>query len=264
MVVFESADGGGVFRADAMAGKVVLVTGGDRGIGASVARLAAHTGADVAIGYHQRASAAAEVVAEIEALGRRAEAFQADIGDSAQARGMVAAVEERFGRIDGLVNNAGIMPTSPFLEMTEEEWDRVIRTDLYSVFHTTQAALPGMLEQGSGSVVNIASRLGQVGFAGVVHYASAKAGVMALTKSLAREFGQQGVRFNAVAPGVTNTEMGQGVMSGEVGRKRMAELPLGRFGEPDEVAAAVVFLLSDAGSLFIGQTLNPNAGGYMH
>jgi 3-oxoacyl-[acyl-carrier protein] reductase len=120
-----------------------------------------------------------------------------------------------------------------------------------------------MLERGGGTIVNIASRLGLVGWPGVAHYASAKAGLVALAKSISREFGQRGIRANCVAPGVTNTDMGRTVMEGEVGRRRMAELPLGRFGEPDEVADCVVFLLSDASSLLLGQTLNPNSGGLM-
>src|SRR3990170_490967 len=163
----------------------------------------------------------------------------------------LAAAEQGFGRLDGLVNNAGIMPASPFLEMTPEEWDRVITTNLTSAFHASQAVLPGMLERGGGTIVNIASRLGLVGWPGVAHYASAKAGLVALAKSISREYGQRGIRANAVAPGVTNTDMGRTVMEGEVGRKRMAELPLGRFGEPDEVADCVVFLLSDAPSLLL-------------
>jgi 3-oxoacyl-[acyl-carrier protein] reductase len=147
--------------------------------------------------------------------------------------------------------------------MPPEEWDRVITTNLTSAFHASQAVLPGMLERGGGAIVNIASRLGLVGWPGVAHYASAKAGLVALAKSISREFGQRGIRANCVAPGVTNTDMGRTVMEGEVGRKRMAELPLGRFGEPDEVADCVVFLLSDASSLLLGQTLNPNSGGLM-
>lgn len=251
------------FAPDALADRVVLVTGADRGIGACVARAAARAGADIALGYHSQEAGAAAVTAEIEAIGRRCEPFSADLSDADQARQLVTDAEARFGRIDGLVNNAGIMPTTPFLEISDDEWDRVVRTDLYALFACSQAVLPGMLKRGSGAIVNISSRLGQVGFAGVAHYTAAKAGAIALTKSLAREFGQQGIRVNAVAPGVTNTDMGRGVMEGEVGRKRMAELPLGRFGEPDEVADAVVFLLSDASALFLGQTLNPNAGGYM-
>ncbi len=169
-----------------------------------------------------------------------------------------------MGPIDGLVNNAGIMPQSPFLEIGDEEWSQVIATDLTGAFACSQAVLPGMLERGAGSIVMISSRLGQIGFAGVAHYAAAKAGVMALAKSIAREYGSQGIRANCVAPGVIVTDMTSAdVTTGEVGRRRMAELPLGRFGQPEEIASAVVFLLSDASSLFLGQTLGANSGGFM-
>ena len=165
--------------------------------------------------------------------------------------------------IDGLVNNAGVMPQSPFLEMSEEEWNLVLRTDLTAAFACSQAALPGMLDRGRGSIVMVASRLGQIGFAGVAHYSAAKAGMIALAKSISREFGTQGIRANTVAPGVTITDMGSQVTDGDVGRKRMAEMPLGRFGMPEEVADSIVFLLCDKSALYLGQTLNPNSGGFM-
>jgi 3-oxoacyl-[acyl-carrier protein] reductase len=244
-------------------GRVVLVTGASRGIGAAIALAAAREGADVAVAYNVHAEEAERVAGEIRSLGPHAATFQADLADVSRAKAMVQRVEEHFGRIDGLVNNAGIMPESPFLEIDEAEWDLVLRTDLTAAFACSQAALPGMLERGRGSIVMIASRLGQIGFAGVAHYSAAKAGMIALAKSISREFGSRGIRANAVAPGVIITEMGSQVMDGEVGRRRLAELPLGRFGMPDEVASAVVFLLSDDAALFLGQTLNPNCGGYM-
>ena len=244
-------------------GRVVLVTGASRGIGAAIAHAVALAGADVAIGYHEHAAEAAAVEAEIAALGRQAATFGANLADPAQARAMVAAVEERFGAVDGLVNNAGIFPQTDFLEITDAEWDLVLRTDLSSAFACSQAVIPGMLERGRGSIVMTSSRLGQIGFARVAHYAAAKAGLIALAKSISREFGSRGVRANAVAPGVTVTDMGATVMDGEVGRRRMAELPLGRFASTAEVAAPVVFLLSDASAAFLGQALNPNCGGFM-
>ncbi len=250
-------------NSSALAGQVVLVTGASRGIGAAIALAAASAGADVAVAYNVHADEAERVAGEIRARGRDADTFQADLADASQARAMVQQVERRFGRIDGLVNNAGIVRESPFLEIADDEWDLVLRTDLTAAFACSQAALPGMLERGRGWLVMIASRLGQIGFAGVAHYSAAKAGMIALAKSIAREFGARGIRANAVAPGVTITEMGSQVMDGEVGRRRLAELPLGRFGMPDEVAGAVVFLLSDDAALFLGQTLNPNCGGYM-
>jgi 3-oxoacyl-[acyl-carrier protein] reductase len=246
-----------------LSGRVVAVTGGGRGIGRAVALAAAAKGARVALAYRDSETGAKAVADLVRGYGHEAETFPCDVTDREQIFAFVHDAQKRFGRLDGLVNNAGIMPASPFLEMTPEEWDRVITTNLTSAFHASQAVLPGMLERGGGTIVNIASRLGLVGWPGVAHYASAKAGLVALAKSISREFGQRGIRANCVAPGVTNTDMGRTVMEGEVGRKRMAELPLGRFGEPDEVADCVVFLLSDASSLLLGQTLNPNSGGLM-
>jgi 3-oxoacyl-[acyl-carrier protein] reductase len=252
------------FSSEALAGQLVLVTGASRGIGAAIAQAAAAAGADVAVGYRQQRDGAQATAAAVRALGRRAEIFEADLADAAAGRAMVQAVTEQMGPIDGLVNNAGIMPQSPFLEISDDEWNEVLAVDLTGAFACSQAVLPGMLERGRGSIVMISSRLGQIGFAGVAHYAAAKAGVMALAKSISREYGAQGIRANCVAPGVIVTDMTSAdVITGEVGRKRMAELPLGRFGQPEEIASAVVFLLSDASSLFLGQTLGANSGGLM-
>ena len=246
-----------------LAGRRVLITGASRGIGKATALAAAREGADVAIAYHQEVDRAEEVADEIRALGRQAQTFAADVSNFSEAQDMVRRAERDFGGIDGLVNNAGVMPQSPFLECSEAEWNLVLRTDLTAAFACSQAALPAMLARGRGSIVMIASRLGQIGFAGVAHYSAAKAGMIALAKSISREFGTQGIRANTVAPGVTITDMGSQVTDGEVGRKRMAEMPLGRFGRPEEVADSVVFLLSDKSALYLGQTLNPNSGGFM-
>jgi 3-oxoacyl-[acyl-carrier protein] reductase len=246
-----------------LAGQVVLVTGGSRGIGAAIARAAAESGAVVAVGYREDADAAASVIASIRESGNVAAAFRADVSNSAGANHLVAAVEGSFGKIDGLVNNAGIMPSSPLIETSDEEWDAVLRTDLFGPFYCSRAALPGMVERGSGSIVMISSRLGQIGWPELAHYSASKAGLLGLTKSMAREFGPQGVRVNAVAPGFTITDMTRDIVDTESGRRRLAELPSRRFPEPEDVAAAVVFLLSDAAALFHGQTLNPNGGGFM-
>ena len=161
------------------------------------------------------------------------------------------------------MNNAGRTQVGPFLDIEPAEWDEVIATDLSAAFHTCRAALPSMVERGSGAIVNIASRLGQMGIAETAAYSAAKAGLIGLTRALAREFGPRGIRVNAVAPGVTVTEMTTDLVDSEEGRRRLRDMPLGRFGRADEVADSVIFLLSDASSLFLGQTLNPNAGGYM-
>jgi len=247
----------------ALADRVVLVTGSSRGIGAEVAVKAAAEGARVAVHYHHAGDAGEATLARLRNLGAEAEGFAADVGIGDQAEGLVTRVIERFGRIDALVNNAGLTQVGPFLDIDPAEWDSVIATDLTAAFHTTRAALPSMLERGSGAIVNVASRLGQMGVAETAAYSAAKAGLIGLTRSLAREFGPRGIRINAVAPGVTITEMTTDLVESEEGRRRLRDMALGRFGRADEVADAVIFLLSDASSLFLGQTLNPNAGGYM-
>jgi 3-oxoacyl-[acyl-carrier protein] reductase len=243
--------------------RLVAVTGAGRGLGRSIALAAADHGADLAVTYHRSRQGALEVVDIVRAMGREANAYSCDVTDREQIFNFVRSVETDMGTVDCLVNNAGIMPDSPFLEMTPQEWESVLATDLSSAFHACQAVLPGMLDKGAGNIVSISSRLGLAGWPGVAHYSAAKAGLVALMKSISREFGQRGIRANAVAPGVINTDMGRTVMHGEVGRKRRAELPLGRFGEPSEVADAVMFLLSHRSALFLGQTLGPNSGGLM-
>lgn len=248
---------------DALAGRVVLVTGSSRGIGAEIAAKAGAQGARVAVHYNRSTDGAERTAVRVREAGGEAECFAADVSDGTRAEALVEQVIERFGGIDGLVNNAGRTQVGPFLEIHPADWDEVIRTDLTAAFHTCRAALPAMLARGNGSIVNVASRLGQVGIAETAAYSAAKAGLIGLTRSLAREFGPHGIRVNAVAPGMTITEMTTDLVDSEEGKRRLRDMPLGRFGRADEVADAVIFLLSDASSLFLGQTLNPNAGGYM-
>jgi NAD(P)-dependent dehydrogenase (short-subunit alcohol dehydrogenase family) len=256
--------------------KVILITGSSRGIGAEVAVKAAREGAIVAVHYRSDARAAQGTIERVRqanpptpvAGGDRdewpgSEAFAADLADGAQASALVDRVVERFGRIDGLVNNAGRTLVGPFLDIEPADWDDVIRTDLTAAFHTSQAALPSMVERGSGAIVNVASRLGQMGVTETAAYSAAKAGLIGLTRALAREFGPHGIRINAVAPGVTVTEMTTDLVDSDAGKARLRDSAIGRFGAADEVAEAVIFLLSDRASLFTGQTLNPNGGSYM-
>lgn len=247
----------------ALADRVVLITGSSRGIGAEVAAKAAAEGATVAVHYGTSRDGAERTLARVRAAGADGDCFAADVSDGAQAERLVTTVIERFGRVDGLVNNAGKTQVGAFLSIEPEEWDEVLRTDLTAAFHTIRAVLPSMVERGSGSIVNIASRLGQMGVTETAAYSAAKAGLIGLTRSLAREFGPKGVRINAVAPGVTLTEMTTDLVDTEAGKARLRDMALGRFGRADEVAEAVIFLLSDRASLFTGQTLNPNSGGYM-
>jgi 3-oxoacyl-[acyl-carrier protein] reductase len=249
--------------ARALAGRVVLVTGSSRGIGAEVAVKAAAEGATVGVHYHLAADSAERTLARIRDAGGDGATFAADLRDGAAAEALVAAAIDRFGRIDGLVNNAGRTQVGPFLEIEPATWDEIIATDLSAVYRTCRAALPPMLERGGGSIVNIASRLGQMGVTETAAYSAAKAGVIGLTRALAREFGTRGIRVNAVAPGMTITEMTTDLAESEAGRARLRDSAIGRFGRADEVADAVIFLLSDAAALFTGQTLNPNGGSYM-
>ena len=248
---------------DSLAGRVVLVTGSSRGIGAEIAVKAAAEGATIAVHYFRSPDGAARTLARVREAGGDGETFDANVAVGEEAEALVARVIDRFGRIDGLVNNAGLTQVSPFLSITPDVWDAVLRTDLTAAFHTCRAALPSMLDRGSGAIVNIASRLGQMGIAETAAYSAAKAGLIGLTRSLAREVGQRGVRVNAVAPGVTITDMTSDLVDSDEGKRRMRDMALGRFGRADEVAEAVLFLLTDASSLFTGQTLNPNSGGYM-
>ena len=248
---------------DLLAGRVVLVTGSSRGIGAAVAEGAAAAGATVAVHFERAADAAERSLQRVRDAGSDGAVFQADLADGAQAERLVQDVIGRFGRLDGLVNNAGLSQVGPFLELQPAEWDAVLATDLSAAFHTCRIAIPAMLEQGRGSIVNVASRLGQMGIPETAAYSAAKAGLIGLTRSLAREFGGRGVRVNAVAPGFTITEMTADLAESETGKARLRDMPIGRFAEAPEVAEAVLFLLSDRASMFLGQTLNPNGGGYM-
>jgi 3-oxoacyl-[acyl-carrier protein] reductase len=252
-----------VLTGDALAGRVVLVTGSSRGIGAEIAAKAGAQGATVAVHYNRTPDGADKTAARVRDAGGRAEIFLADVSVGAQAERLVEEVVERLGRIDGLVNNAGNTQVGPFLDIAAETWDDVIATDLSASFHTCRAAIPHMLEQGGGSIVNIASRLAQMGVTETAAYSAAKSGLVGLTRALAKEFGTRGIRVNAVAPFVTVTDMTADLVDSEAGRNRLRDAALGRFGRADEVADAVMFLLSDASSLFTGQTLNPNAGAYM-
>jgi NAD(P)-dependent dehydrogenase (short-subunit alcohol dehydrogenase family) len=242
-------------------GQVVLVTGGSRGIGKAVALGAAAAGADVAITYRERADAAAGVVGEIESSGRRALAVQADLARSADAARVASAVAGGLGPIDVLVNNAGVLQQKPFAEITEEDLDRVLDVNLKSVFLLCQAVMAPMLERGRGRIVNVASSGGQLGGALAPHYSAGKAGVIGLTRSLAR-IGAPQVAVNCVSPGLIETEMTEGEIASPAGAQKLREIPLERTGRADEVAAAVLFLAASA-PYVTGHTLNVNGGLYL-
>jgi len=252
-----------VLTGDALAGRVVLVTGSSRGIGAAIAAKVGAQGATVAVHYNRFHEGAQTTATRVRDAGGSAAVFCADVSVGAQAEQLVEDVVAKLGRIDGLVNNAGNTQVGPFLDIEPETWDEVIATDLSASFHTCRAAIPHMLEQGGGTIVNIASRLAQMGVTETAAYSAAKAGLVGLTRALAKEFGTRGIRVNAVAPFVTVTDMTTDLVDSDAGKNRLRDAALGRFGSADEVADTVMFLLSDAAALYTGQTLNPNAGAYM-
>src|SRR5215212_8680729 len=241
--------------------RVVLVTGAGSGIGRAIAEKLAKDGERVVVN-DLNAQTADEVVARIKESGGEAAPAPGDVSDPESVRRIVEATHEAYGPADILVNNAGFLQQKRFIDLTVEDFDRMIAVHLRGTFLCTSAVLSDMLSRGSGIIVNIASQLGQIGGIELCHYSAAKAGIIGLTKSLAREVSAQGVRVNAVAPGPINTELVLG-LSDEWRDAKAAELPLGRFGEPWEVAETVAFLVSDGAALYVGQTLGPNSGDVM-
>ncbi len=242
--------------------KIALVTGGARGIGGEIAIAFARAGADVVVADLLNESAAAPVLSAIEDAGRRSLFIGTDVSDAQQVQDLVAAAHAQFGRVDILVNNAGIVSQVKFDELEVAEWDRVLSINLRGVFLGCRYVLPEMLERGNGKIINVASQLGQIGGLEMVHYSASKAGVIGLTKALAREVSARGVHVNAIAPGPILTDM-MAEETEEWAAKKLAELPMGRFGQPEEVAPTAVFLASDDSSYFVGQTLCPNGGDVM-
>lgn len=241
--------------------RVALVTGAGSGIGRAIAEKLAKVGERVVVNDLNGATAD-EVVARIRESGGEAAAAPGDVSDPEAVRRIVEAAREAYGSPEILVNNAGFLRQKRFVDLTVEDFDRMIAVHLRGTFLCTHAVLTDMLSRGQGIIVNIASQLGQIGGTELCHYSAAKAGIIGLTKSLAREVSAQGVRVNAVAPGPINTELVLG-LSEEWRNAKAAELPLGRFGEPWEVAETVAFLVSDGATLYVGQTLGPNSGDVM-
>lgn len=240
---------------------ITLVTGAGSGIGAAIAERLGKDGHRVAVN-DLHLDAAEKVAAGIRAAGGKAQAYAADVSDEAAVTAMMEKLRTDMGAPEILVNNAGFGHQAPFPEIEPADFDRIFAVHVRGTYLMIRACLPAMLEAGQGHIVNIASQLGQIGGVELAHYSGAKAAIIGMTKSLAREVSAKGIRVNAVAPGPVNTPLVAALSEDWKAAKR-AELPLGRFGEPAEIGGVVSFLCSDDAALFVGQTLGPNSGDVM-
>jgi len=240
-------------------GRLAIVTGSSRGIGRAIAVELARRGADVVINYHTNAAAAQDVVSEIESFGARATSVQADVSTQAGAEALAQAALSIYGRIDILVSNAGIVRDNLLLRMSVDDWEAVIQTNLTGAFHCAKAVQRTMLRQRSGRIIHIASVSGLMGNAGQANYSAAKAGLIGLTKALARELGSRNITVNAVAPGYIATDLTARLPEETLESARKL-VPLGRLGLPEEVAKAVAFLASDDAAYITGHVLVVDGG----
>ena len=245
-----------------LAGQTALITGAATGIGRATALLFAQAGARVVVNHWNQPTDAAAVVQAIKTAGGQAVAISADVSSPTDVKRLVDEALHTVGDIHVLVNNAGILQEKPFLDTTDDDWQRMISTDLGSVFLMCRAVLPGMLAQGGGVIVNIASDLGMTGRAHFAPYCTAKAGVIGLTKSLAQEFAPA-IRINAIAPGAVATAMVSLEQMSPEWMEKELDIPLHRLGEPQEIAATALFLASDLSRFYCGQVLGPNGGSVM-
>jgi len=239
--------------------KVAIVTGGSRGIGRAVVLILAENGCDVAFNYLSSKDAAKALVKEVESKGVRCLASQVDVRDFKAVKAWAAEVKEKLGRLDILINNAGIVRDKPFMMMLDEDWNDVIETNLQGMYHAARVCIVTFLKQRSGDIVNISSVSGLVGMPGQTNYSAAKGAINAFTRSLAKEVAAYGVRVNAVAPGFVETDM-LSAIEAEQKDKIRESVPLGRFGRPEEVAACVRFLLGEESGYMIGQIIQIDGG----
>lgn len=242
-----------------LTGKVAVVTGASRGIGRQIAKTMAREGATVIVNYNGSAAKAEEVVAEITEAGGQAEAIQCNISDYAASQEFLANVISKYKRIDILVNNAGITRDNLLMKMSEEDFDAVLATNLKGAFNCTKHVSRQMLKQKSGRIINISSVSGVMGNAGQANYCASKAGVIGLTKSVARELGSRGITVNAIAPGFIETEMTE-VLSEDVKKAMGDQIPLKRFGKTEDIAEMAAFLASDKAAYVTGQVISVDGG----
>lgn len=239
--------------------ETVIVTGASRGIGKACALAFGKNGADVIVNYARSKEKAEEVCDEISKLGGRALPFCADVADRKAVDEMIAFAHSNFGSINTLVNNAGIAEQIMFCDITEEKWDRMFAVDVKGVYNCIQAALPDMIHNKSGRIINISSMWGITGASCEVHYSAAKAAVIGMTKALAKELGPSGITVNAIAPGVISTEM-NGNISEEIMSELKEETPIGRIGTPEDIAETALFLASPKASFITGEVISVNGG----
>jgi 3-oxoacyl-[acyl-carrier protein] reductase len=244
-------------------GRVAIVTGGGRGIGRAIAGQLAGEGANLAISYRSNEIAAEEAAQKVRAAGVRCELFKGDVSSPEDVEALFTGVRDAFGRVDILVNNAGITRDNLVMRMNEGEFDDVLRTNLRGTYLCTRAALRPMIRARWGRIVNVSSVVGLVGNAGQANYAASKAGIIGLTKSVAREVAQRSITVNAVAPGYVETELTGGLPE-KVKEQIREQIPAGRFGEPEEVAEVVAFLVAEEAGYVTGQTIAVDGGMTMH